>query len=158
VSTGALADLRTKVKDLAVFWIGTHGGMSDIQLGPEPNARKISVFVIASGEHVVHPCEASADCQINRADMHNLALLHGRFVDGGPDMWVLTREFVSEYWSFQRQGPSPSQSIAYLDGCSTESPESPAVELRLALKNAGVGHVLGWDGLTTIGGSASVAS
>jgi len=152
-SLGSLADLRSKVKDIDVFWIGTHGGISDLNIGPQPTSPIISVFGLMTGEPIVIPCSASPDCAINRADKAALRIFPAKYAEGGPPYWAITRQFVRDYhWQFHQQ------SIAYLDGCSTGSSSSPAQRLREDLKRAMAGGVLGWDEESSVGGAAQVAA
>jgi hypothetical protein len=152
-SVGSLADLRTKVRDIDVFWIGTHGGVSELSVGPQTTSQTISVFGLMTGEPIVMPCSASPDCAINRADRTALRIFPVRYADGGPLYWAITRQFMRDYhWQFHQQ------SIVYVDGCSTSSSSSPAQNLRNDLKSAMAGAVLGWDDESSVGGGAQVAS
>ncbi|HTL11721.1 MAG TPA: hypothetical protein VL588_04500, partial [Bdellovibrionota bacterium] len=150
-STGSLADLRTKVRDMDVLWMGTHGGVMKVNMIPDDDGSAVEIMAVGTGEQVVNPCEASADCKINRQDYRELRLLQTRYVDGGPGFWAITRGFVRKYWTFH------PKSLAYVDGCSTGGTFRAAEGFRSDVLNvAHAGAFLGWDAVVTVGGAADV--
>lgn len=153
-STGSLPDFRTRFNgSTSVGWISSHGGEVDVPITLGADPLKLKLMAVASGDEVSVPCNQRPDCADMRSDFNSLRIAKAAFeTHPGVGYWVMTRSFFRKYFKF------PTQSVLFIDACSTGAGFSGAEGIRSDLFNvSGLGHLFGWDMVVVAQGANIVA-
>lgn len=143
--TGTLAEFRG-FQNLSVLYVSSHG--ATIKSKGKPT------YALGTGQKVNASCDPNDGPCVNdwkeyEAGLLGLAIYEDDEVE---PHYVMLPPFIRKYWSFK------PGSFAFIDACNSATDDSGSNEFRGALKEKGLGTLVGWSGQVESGFAERTAS